>query len=43
MKPISKALRAAKQIPSGKRNAAKKKAVHKWALAVKEMLKGECQ
>lgn len=40
MKPISKAIRAAKQIPSGKRTPAKARAVHRWAEAVKDMLNG---
>ena len=40
MRATSKALRAAKQIPNGKNTPAKRKAVHKWAIAVKEMLNG---
>jgi len=40
MKPSTKALKAARAIPSGEKTAAKKKAVHKWCLAVKEMLNG---
>jgi DNA-directed RNA polymerase subunit K/omega len=34
------AIRRAKQIPSGKKTPAKCKAVHRWVIAIKEMLKG---
>lgn len=38
MKPITKAVRLARKIPSGKKTAQKRKAVHAWVLAIKEML-----
>lgn len=37
MKPLTKAMRRAKQIPPGAKTKAKSKAVHAWVLAVKEM------
>jgi hypothetical protein len=40
MTPTNMAIRRAKQIPSGKKTPAKCKAVHRWYLAVKEMLNG---
>lgn len=38
MKPITMAYRRARQIPSGKKTPAKRKAVHRWYEAIKEML-----
>lgn len=38
MSPLKKALRRAKQIPSGAKTKEKSKAVHAWVLAIKEML-----
>jgi hypothetical protein len=40
MNLLKKAKQAARKIPSGKNTAKKRKAVHAWALAVKEMLNG---
>jgi hypothetical protein len=39
MKPITKALKLARKIPNGKKTNEKRKAVHAWVLAIKEMLK----
>lgn len=38
MKPMTKCLRLARKIPSGKKTKEKAKAVHAWAVAVKQML-----
>jgi hypothetical protein len=38
MKPMTKALKLARKIPSGAKNKAKCKAVHAWVKAIKEML-----
>ena len=38
MKPMTKAIRLARKIPSGKKTKEKAKAVHAWVLAVKEMI-----
>lgn len=38
MKPMTKAIRLARKIPSGKKTKEKVKAVHAWVIAVKEML-----
>ena len=41
MNKASKAIRAARKIPNGQNTPAKRKAVHRWNVAVKEMLRGE--
>lgn len=41
MKPMTKALKLARKIPSGAKTKAKCKAVHAWHKAVIEMLKGK--
>lgn len=40
MKPITKALKLARKIPNGKKTSAKRKAVHRYFEAIKEMLAG---
>lgn len=40
MNKMTKALKAARAIPNGRKTKAKCKAVHKWYAAVIEMLKG---
>lgn len=38
MKPMTKAIKLAKKIPSGAKTKVKCIAVHRWVLAVKDML-----
>jgi hypothetical protein len=40
MKPMTKALKIARKIPTGAKTKANCKGVHAWVIAVKEMLKG---
>lgn len=39
MKPLTKAMKLARAIPSGRKTKAKCKAVHKWHEAIQAMLK----